>query len=527
MASFNKRTVTTLAPTSFITSQPLPTGTTYNGAAGFERDPKSELFLLAVANFVGEDTFYEMSSDRDKRFRDLVQAVAVTDPAWMRRFIFWLRNDAYMRTASVVAGVEAARAMVARKLPGGRLILATALQRADEPGEAVAYWLKHYGRKMPKAVKRGIGDAARRLYTEFSLLKYDTDAGAVRFADVLELTHPRPATLVQGPVFQHIIDRRHGRPSIQQIVGNGEAAALPMVYANVVLRSKAFETPDVLFDSGALRAAGMTWEDTMSLAGQLPGARDKRAKLWEAQIPSMGYMALLRNLRKFDQDGISDEVAKQVANRLVDPEQVARSKQFPYRFLSAYRAVQSLRWGQPLEIALNLSLANVPELPGRTLILVDRSGSMFMTAQDGLTRADQAAIFGTALALRNFNRADLVQFGTKSMAVRLSAGESLLRAVDGRFSNLGGTSTAEAVRTWFKGHDRIVIITDEQADYAGRNGVDAGIPASVAFYTWNLGGYKFGHTNTQDRRYTFGGLSDSAFRMIPLLERGISQDWPF
>jgi len=40
---------------------------TFEGAPGFVREPKLELFLLAVSNMVGEDTFYEAASDRDAR----------------------------------------------------------------------------------------------------------------------------------------------------------------------------------------------------------------------------------------------------------------------------------------------------------------------------------------------------------------------------------------------------------------------------------------------------------------------------
>jgi hypothetical protein len=61
------------------------------------------------------------------------------------------------------------------------------------------------------------------------------------------------------------------------------------------------------------------------------------AEQWECLIPHMGYMALLRNLRSFDDAGVSDEVAVQVMARLTDPEQVARSRQFPMRFLSAFK----------------------------------------------------------------------------------------------------------------------------------------------------------------------------------------------
>jgi hypothetical protein len=38
------------------------------GAPGYPRDAKGELFLLAVSNMVGEDTFYEASGARDSRF---------------------------------------------------------------------------------------------------------------------------------------------------------------------------------------------------------------------------------------------------------------------------------------------------------------------------------------------------------------------------------------------------------------------------------------------------------------------------
>ena len=56
---------------------------TYERGVGYSRDAESDLFLLAVTNMVGEDTFYESADVRDKRYRDLVHAVAVTDPDWM------------------------------------------------------------------------------------------------------------------------------------------------------------------------------------------------------------------------------------------------------------------------------------------------------------------------------------------------------------------------------------------------------------------------------------------------------------
>jgi hypothetical protein len=58
-------------------------------------------------------------------------------------------------------------------------------------------------------------------------------------------------------------------------------------------------------------------------------------------------------------------------------------------------------WDGPLEAAAGAALALVPALTGRTLILVDRSASMFTQVARGsaATVADQAAVFGACLAL--------------------------------------------------------------------------------------------------------------------------------
>src|SRR5439155_20944341 len=55
MSKFNKTTTRT-AVSSPVQSEPAATNTTYEGAPGFSRDEKSELFLLAVSNMVGEST---------------------------------------------------------------------------------------------------------------------------------------------------------------------------------------------------------------------------------------------------------------------------------------------------------------------------------------------------------------------------------------------------------------------------------------------------------------------------------------
>src|SRR5690606_4465691 len=170
MAKFNTRSAV-VARRSPVVTGPAPVGLTYEGAPGFARDAKGELFLLAVAIMMGEGSFYEDAATRDSRYEALVARVAVEDPQVMARFVRWLRDGANMRSASLVAALQAAKAMVDAGITGSRSIVDSALQRADEPGEALAWWTGRYGRAIPKPVKRGIADAVRRLYTQFALLR--------------------------------------------------------------------------------------------------------------------------------------------------------------------------------------------------------------------------------------------------------------------------------------------------------------------------------------------------------------------
>ncbi|MFF2192903.1 TROVE domain-containing protein [Streptomyces sp. NPDC058157] len=530
MARFNQRASTTASTTATAPASPVrSTGrraVNHHGSPGFARDARSELFLLAVANFVTQDTAYESGEARDDRFRVLVRRLAVKDPEWTAGLLHWLRRDGSMRTASLVGAAEYVKARLdagATDGPANRQVVDSVLLRADEPGELLAYWTAVHGRNVPKPVKRGIADAVRRLYSGTSLLKYDTASKGYRFGDVLNLVHasPDPAKPWQGELFRYALDRRHHPETAEVPAGDRTLAAHRELMGIPVERRRAMVTGK----DGAerLAEAGMTWE---ALAGWLQGPMDAAA--WEAVIPSMGSMALLRNLRNFDQAGVSDAVAKEVAAKISDPESVARSRQFPFRYLAAYQHAPSLRWSYPLEKALRRSLANVPQLSGRTLILVDRSGSMWspLSARSQLNRADAAAVFGAALALRA-ERADLVQFGTGSKEVAYQRGDSVLKVLE-RFESLGGTNTAEAVRKHYRDHDRVLIVTDEQATYAYGGDPTALVPREVPVYTWNLAGYQVGHAPSGSaNRHTFGGLTDAAFRMVSLIEGGQDADWPW
>lgn len=532
MSKFNAGKVQPRGATSPVTvASQTPTTTTYEGAPAFTRDVKSELFQLAVVNMVSEQTFYEDALARDTRYAQLVRQATLDDPNWTARLLAWLRNTANMRSAPLVGAAEYTRARLEAGLPGtSRQVVASVLQRADEPAELLAYWITRYGKAIPKPLKRGIADAVNRLYTEYSLLKYDTASHAFRFAKVIELTHPSPRASWQDALFRHAIDRRYGRGLTTETV-----AALPMIHRNAELRRLVAGGDFArLLDAELLREAGMTWEDALSLAG----SKVDKAKLWESLIPSMGYMALLRNLRNFDEAGVSDVAAVRVINKLTNPEEVANSRQFPYRFLSAYLAAPSDRWKHPLSVALELATRNIPVLPGKTLVLVDTSASMRtpVSKRSKITAVAAGALLGVALTHRNTaprgaGQVDLHGFASGEFRHEVHRGASILGETERLVRRVGevghGTDMWGALRRTYAGHDRVFLISDMQT-VAGRHGYDAVVPQHVPIYGFNLGGYaNVPYAAGLPNRHEFGGLNDATLRAIPLLEAGNDAGWPF
>lgn len=506
-------------------NQPIPLrqpdAITHQGGEGFTRQPKDELFLLGVANMVGEDTFYESGQARDTRFVDLIQGVTRADEKWMQSFIGWLRSEANMRSAPIVAAAEYVRAGGT----GGRQVVASVLQRADEPGEMLGYWLNTHGRKIPQPIKRGVADALGRLYTERNVLRYDGESKTIRFGDVIELVHPNPRDARQSVLFRHLIDRRHHRGTIP--------LALETLTTDGILQQTA---PDGRRQQlAAAISCGWSWE---RLAGWLPGGMDAQA--WEAVIPNMGLMALTRNLRNFDQAGISGMAAHAVTGKFLDPEEVRRSRQFPLRFLTAWKSVASMRWGMALETALNHSVSNIPKLPGSTLVMVDISGSMqdnaLSTRRDSRAinfarpqRWEVATVFAGALSQRS--GAQVVFFNTEArIKGTLAPGESMLKFVDFVKPNVGGgTNILGSLMQAYQGEDRVVIITDEQTgtyrwdEFRLHSPVKAHCPV----YVFNLAGYKIGVGPNERNWRSIGGLNDASFRLIPLLEARHQGLWPW
>ncbi len=110
----------------------------------------------------------------------------------------------------------------------------------------------------------------------------------------------------------------------------------------------------------------------------------KGTAVWAAIARKMGPQALRMNLNTLVRHGVigpddNREMVDYVAARLADPDEIRRSRQFPYQFLAAYMHASD-EIPQKIKTALHkaaeIACGNVPELPGPVVIGLDVSGSM-------------------------------------------------------------------------------------------------------------------------------------------------------
>jgi hypothetical protein len=556
------RTVSRAAHTPLVSATTARTAKTATGGTGFNSTEKSELFRLGVNGLLGdENTYHETGKSRDNRLVSLTTSLAISDPEWTYGFYEWLRGpEANIRTASLMGAATAVHSRVHhtdsvkydKKMTDtdkglNRLIADAVCQRADEPTELASIYLNTYGH-LPKALKRGLGDAAQRLWNPYSVMKYDTASHGMRFADLMNLAH---FTLPDSTLAAHIINRRYG---------NEEGILPEMVASNMKLRHMvANDNYEVLTNPAALRAAGMTWEDALSLAGP----RVNKGQLWDALILAgmVPIFATLRNLRNFSEAGISQQAKEYVHNQLTNEEIISKSRILPFRFLSALEAQDSYEWHGDLESAVQIATRNVPKLNGPSIAIVDTSGSMDTSVSNHskMTRSGLAAFFAGAFAAHNADNVRLYIYADGIKRIDVRKGHSVLKLAEEMHKRTGevghGTQTGPALRSTVGDNPdakRAFIFTDMQSFphgarrvesnwYSGysrysnsarsnRPGIGAEVPDSMHLYSFDVAGYKVQdlQTGTDGRTHQLSGMGgDPMYKWVQCIERGVEARWPW
>ncbi len=379
---------------------PSPRGArTHEGAPARNISPELALRRSVLACLLWEDQFYEDGVEIAGRIQSLVSKVGAEAVAALA---VEARAKMKLRHVPLLLVREMARLKTHRALVSQTL--AQVIQRADELAEFVAIYWKEGKVPLSAQAKKGLAKAFRK-FDEYQLAKYDRN-GPIRLRDVLFLCHAKPRDAEQAALWKRLIE--------------GE------------LRS-----PD-------------TWEVALS------SGADKR-DAWERLLRErkLGALALLRNLRNMKQVGVDESLV------LGGIDSMDTARVLPFRFLAAARYVP--QWEESLERAMLSSLTAQEKLAGRTVLLVDISGSMTaaLSRRSEMLRTDAA--YGLAILLREIcAHAAVFTFSNDLVEVPPRRGFALRDALDGSQSH-GGTYLGRALEKLREQYDRIIVITDEQA----------------------------------------------------------------
>lgn len=371
---------------------------THEGAPAVVLTAEQKLRRSVLSCLLWEGEFYEDG----EAIADRIAALAAqVEPQTLADLAVEARERFNLRHAPLLL-----LTVLARTGAGTSLVAETlerVIQRADELTEFLALYWRGGRRPLTKQMKRGLARAFAK-FDAYQLAKYDRD-GPVKLRDVLFLVHAKPKDEAQAALWKQVADR-----------------TLP--------------TPD-------------TWEVALS------GGGDKR-ETFERLLTErkLGYLALLRNLRNMDQAQVDEALVREaiVARR-------GAQRVLPFRYVAAARAAP--RFEPDLDQALMESVLEQPVFSGRTLVLVDVSGSMDhrLSARSDLTRMDAAATLASILPgdLRIFTFSDRV---VEVPARRGMAGvDAIVRS-----QPHSGTRLGEAVKQMNRlPHDRLIVLTDEQS----------------------------------------------------------------
>jgi hypothetical protein len=272
------------------------------------------------------------------------------------------------------------------------------------------------------------------------------------------------------------------------------------------------------------------------------------AATWEQLIEEgkMGYMALLRNLRNLLDRNVSKSVLDKAMGQLTNPKAVARSRQFPFRFLAAYNEVEGHASPQAaiimeaLEEAVKLAAANVPGFSRDTSLLIanDVSGSMSGTISPRSTIRTSEVGLMLGLMLREHCKAvTTCIFADNCEVVNIPQGNILGGSKVIQSHNIGGGTNGwkvlEKMNNLKQQFDKVMVFTDcEMWDNEGNGGghefrtewhkYKKKYPASK-LYLFNVQGYGTTPLSIHEKDvYYIAGWSEKVFDVMEAIDNGSS-----
>ena len=188
------------------------------------------------------------------------------------------------------------------------------------------------------------------------------------------------------------------------------------------------------------------------------------------------------------------------------------SRVLPFRFLAAAR--HAPQWEQALEQAMLKCVAGQEKLAGKTVVLVDVSGSMTapLSRRSETLRTDAA--YGLAVLLREIGeKVSVFSFSDSLVEVPARRGFALRDAIEASQRH-NSTQLGKAVEELNRKHsyDRLIVISDEQAHDTVSAPKGKGYVINVASYQNGVGYGKWTHID---------GWSESVVDYIRRLEQTV------
>jgi hypothetical protein len=421
---------------------------THEGAPARNLSPELQLRRSVLACLLWESQFYEDGVEIAGRIAELVPKVAAEKVAALA---VEGRERMKLRHAPLLLVREMARHKTHRALVSETL--ARIIQRADELAEFVAIYWKDGRVPLSGQVKKGLA-AAFPKFDEYQLAKYDR-GGPIKLRDVLFLCHAKPRDQAQADVWKKLV-------------------------------SGSLTVPD-------------TWEVALS-----SGANKREA--WERLLreQKLGALALLRNLRNMREAGVDESLVLSALGSM------STARVLPFRFLAAARYAP--QWEEALEQAMLKCVAETEKLPGKTIVLVDVSGSMTapLSRRSEMQRTDAA--YGLAVLLREIaEKVAVYSFSDNLVEVPARRGFALRDAIDASQRH-NSTQLGNAVEKLNRNEkcDRLIVITDEQAQDKVPAPSGKGYLINVASYKNGVGYGKWMHID---------GWSEAVIEYIRALEQ--------
>lgn len=448
-----------------------------SGHAAYKMQDKEKLVTQVLTSFFDEKKFY---GDNTEDMKATIKRVIAKEPQFVANLAVFARREFNMRSVAHVLTAYIAHEPEGK--PFARKVINAVCLRGDDATEIMACYLNLFGKPIPNSMKKGISDVMCG-FDEYTLAKYKGDGKAVKMRDLLCLCRPTPKTKAQSDMWKRLLD------------GN-------------------LETP-------------YTWETELS-------AKGNNAKTWESLIDSgkVGYMALLRNLRNILTANPSNVNA--VLDTIQNPYRVERSRQLPFRFLSAYKEVRTLpncgsKVLDALEAAAEAACANIPKLPGTTVIAVDVSGSMGDTiSAKSNVRCYEIAVLLGLIANKICDNSIFYTFNHSIERHPLSKRVGILDTAV-KFKCIGGTQMGLPFEVMIKEHikaDRVIVLSDTECNHGWSRPVQVLADAyrkksgnDIWVHAIDLQGYGTQQFHGK-KTNVIAGWSEKVFDFIKLAEQG-------